>query len=139
LIAPRRQRKDGAGVVRLQPSEDAPFDIVTVQARADGVRLTFTRPVDETAGTQPGAYHVRRLALRDGSPLSEARTVEVDGVVRSEDGLQVDLELDVAEGGLFHLTFDALKEPDGTKIQTQEAWYTLNRVPEGSASREPEQ
>ena len=120
------QRLDWTGVV--------PFEIKRINARPDGFLLTFTKPVDPAIAADPATYamqtftHVYQQGY--GSPEVDQTKPRVVNAQVSNDGLQVRLQVDgLVQGHVHEFDLEPMREPDGGKLVHENAYYTLNEIP----------
>ena len=120
------QRLDWTGIV--------PFEIKTINARSDGFRLTFTKPVDPVVASDPATYslstftHVYQQGY--GSPeVDQTKPRAVQATV-SEDRLQVDIKVEgLVQGHVHEFDLEPMRELGGGKLVHENAYYTLNEIP----------
>ena len=120
------QRLDWTGIV--------PFEIKTINARSDGFRLTFTKPVDPAVASDPATYslstftHVYQQGY--GSPEVDQTKPRVVQATVSEDRLQVDIKVEgLVQGHVHEFDLEPMREPGGGKLVHENAYYTLNEIP----------
>ncbi|MDC0288541.1 hypothetical protein OAL01_03735 [Rubripirellula sp.] len=120
------QRLDWTGIV--------PFEIKTINARSDGFRLTFTKPVDPAVASDPATYslstftHVYQQGY--GSPEVDQTKPRVVQATVSEDRLQVDINVEgLVQGHVHEFDLEPMREPGGGKLVHENAYYTLNEIP----------
>lgn len=120
------QRLDWTGIT--------PFEIKEINARPDGFRLTFTKPVHKDVASDAGTYslttytHIYRQAY--GSPEVDHTTPKVVQAAVSKDGLQVDLKIDgLVQGHVHDFDLTRMKSANGEVIVHRKAYYTLNEIP----------
>jgi len=120
------QRLDWTGIV--------PFEIKTINARSDGFRLTFTKPVDPAVASDPATYslstftHVYQQGY--GSPEVDQTKPRVVQATVSEDRLQVDIKVEgLVQGHVHEFDLEPMREPSGGKLVHENAYYTLNEIP----------
>jgi hypothetical protein len=120
------QRLDWTGIV--------PFEIKTINARSDGFRLTFTKPVDPAVASDPATYslstftHVYQQGY--GSPEVDQTKPRVVQATVSEDRLQVDIKVEgLVQGHVHEFDLEPMRELGGGKLVHENAYYTLNEIP----------
>lgn len=121
------------GLQRLTPNGRSVFEMHTVTATHNGLRIVFTQPVDPAWLADPANYLVRSwtyLPTADyGGPKVDDRAHRVLGASPSEDGRTVVLSIEGIEPGrCYHLRTDPVSMA-GETIWSTEAWYTMNVVP----------
>ncbi len=110
-----------------------PMDILHMRLTESGFDLTFTKPVDPVAASEPSAYsfthYYYKYHSQYGSPKTEVTPVTVTGVEISDDGLGVSLTLDkLVPGRVYELRPNGIQGADGEPLATRVAAYTLNRL-----------
>ncbi len=126
------------GLQRLTPNGRSVFEMHTVTAMHDGLRVAFTHPVDPAWLADPANYLVRSWTYRPsgdyGGPKVDDRSHQVLRAAASEDGLTVHLTIEGIEAGrCYHLRTDPVNAA-GEAIWSTEAWYTMNVVPRAMAN-----
>ncbi len=121
------------GLQRLRPTGVIPFEMHRVQARADGLLITFTKPVPAAALASPASYLVRSWRYQPtvdyGGPKIDQRTHAVAEVVTSPDRTRAFLRLpDLQPGRVAYIRLRNLKDDSGAEPFTTEAWSTLNTL-----------
>ncbi|MEO0652353.1 MAG: ThuA domain-containing protein, partial [Planctomycetota bacterium] len=121
------------GLQRLVPTGGGAFELHSVKATPTGFALRLTEPVDASLAGDVENYtatqwRYRASAEYGGSKLDE-ESLEVTAVRVSEDGYEVQLDIDgLLEGRCVHLRVQ-LASARGERIWSPEVWYTLNRIP----------
>ena len=123
------------GLQRIVWQGEVPFDILTMRLTASGFDLTFTKPADRAAASNPANYSLARYYYLYhsfyGSPKTDITPVEVSAVTLSEDGRRASLLVeDLKEGWLYDLRPSSIYSRDGEPLAARMAAYTLNRVAE---------
>ncbi|MEX2579552.1 MAG: cytochrome c [Verrucomicrobiales bacterium] len=127
-----------SGLTRVRFSDRKVFEMRAVRARSNGLEIEFTRPLAEGAGWDPAGYYVTQWGYQPtqvyGGAKVRHRRSEVRSATVSPDRDRVFLELpDLVENEVVHLRLpDTLESGDGSALWSGEAWYTLNRIPEGN-------
>jgi glucose/arabinose dehydrogenase len=121
------------GLQRIVYTGKVPMDILTMRLTKSGFDLTFTKPVDRTAASNPENYsfthYYYRYHAQYGSPKTDITPAKVTSAVVSTDGLRVSLSLEsLVPGRVYELRPSNLKAADGTPLCTREAAYSLNRL-----------
>jgi hypothetical protein len=121
------------GLERLIWTGTVPFEILKMELTSDGFDLTFTKPIDRVAGTDPRSYRFQRYLYQYMrsyfAPQSELAAVKVNSVTVSEDGKKVSLALaELVPGKIYELNLRGLAAADGTEAIHSVAYYTLNRL-----------
>lgn len=127
--------KQSFGLERLRYLGEAPLELLSVRARADGFELEFTRALERGLGGDPTAYEVEQWRYEAtatyGGPKLDIEALRVGEAVVSADRKRVLLRvLGLREGRVVHLRLaGAFFDEAGNPPWTTEAWYTLNRLP----------
>lgn len=124
------------GLQRLTYTGAPAFEMLTVEAKANGMEITFTESLPEGEGFDAAEYLVqqwRYVPTADyGGPKVDLETLDISDVRVSEDRRRVFLALDDLQPG--HVVYLRLLEPwvsaSGQGLWTTEAWYTLNVIPD---------
>jgi hypothetical protein len=121
------------GLQRIAYTGRAPMDILRMRLTKTGFRLTFTKPADPAAASDPSNYsfihYYYRYHSAYGSPKTGITPAKVTGVTVSADGLHVELTLEnLVAGRVYELRPARIKARDGEPLSTVEAAYTLNRL-----------
>jgi len=121
------------GLQRIVYTGKAPMDILRMRLTRTGFRLTFTKPANTAAASDPNNYSLTHYYYRYhstyGSPKTDVTPVKVIAATPSPDGLHVDLTLDkLVPGRLYELRPARITSRDGEPLSTVEAAYTLNRL-----------
>ena len=123
------------GLQRLKPNGNTTFEIQSVQAQPDGFNITFTKPVDPAWLGNPNHFALRQwryhATAQYGGPKREEQRLVATEAISDGDGRSVRLKVPgLREGSVVHLRMDP-QSMDGDPLWSQEAWYTLNRIPSG--------
>ncbi|MFP6677083.1 MAG: hypothetical protein VB878_18510 [Pirellulaceae bacterium] len=122
-------------VQRLDWTGKTPFEIKEINAQSDGFLVTFTKPVDRDIASQGESYslssytHIYQAGY--GSPEVDHTKPQVRQATVSENGLQVQLQVDGLVQGHVH-EFDLQPIRSATKLEKLvhvKAFYTLNEIP----------
>lgn len=124
------------GLQRLVWTGKTPFEVHEMRAKPDGFELTFTKPVDpETAG-KVASYSMRSWTYRYhsnyGDKPQDTQDVAIQSATVGEDGKSVYLKIDGLKPYYVHeLRLNGVRDQEGLPVLHPEAYYTLNRIPEG--------
>ncbi|MCA8986113.1 MAG: hypothetical protein KDA78_00635, partial [Planctomycetaceae bacterium] len=121
-------------IERLDWSGETPFEILKMEARPKGFRLTFTKPADIETLNAIEYYTIDTYSYiyqaSYGSPEVDFTKPTITSAVSSPDGLSVELTLDQLERGHIHeLKLPGVRDQSGQPLLHQEAYYTLNYIP----------
>lgn len=128
------------GLQRLVWTGRTPFEILEMKALSDGFELAFTQPVDREAASDAGAYAMKSFTYwyhePYGSPEIRNKVLTIREAIVSEDALRVRLVIDgLREGFVHELTAPGVRSAEGKPLLHAEAYYTLNRLPDGPVAR----
>lgn len=129
------------GLQRIRPTGRVPFEIRTMEARADGFRLTFTRPLNREWAARTEAYQMASYTYpyraAYGGPETDRRELRIAAAVVGEGGYSVVLDVrGLREGYVHELSIDGVLSLTGLELLHTEAYYTLNRIPQRQESEE---
>lgn len=122
------------GLERVKWTGQTPFEVKTMQAMADGFRLTFTQPVDKQTAGDTASYAIKTWTYiyqsGYGSPEVDHTDPTITSANVSDDGLTVELKINgLAKGHVHHLQSVGVKNTDGKNLLHTDAYYTLNEIP----------
>ncbi|MCC6463144.1 MAG: auracyanin family protein [Saprospiraceae bacterium] len=129
--------KEPWGLQRLVWTGKMPFEMQQVHAMPDGFDITFTQPVDKASAGNPDNYQITGFIYKYhpvyGSPVVNERTHLVQAAIVSADGLSVRLVADsLRENYIHEIKIEGLRSyRDGLPLLHNNAYYTLNRIPDG--------
>ena len=121
------------GITRIVWTGEMPMELYAMRLTSDGFELTFTRPVDAAAASNPAAYTFSRYYYKDsidyGSPQHGKAPVPVREARVSPDGKRVTLKLaELREGYIHQLDMKGIVASDGTPLANSKAYYTINQL-----------
>jgi len=125
------------GLQRLKYNGRPAFEILAMRARSDGFAVEFTEPLAENVGWEPENWRVESWryvpTAEYGGPKVDGRVLAVRAASLSPDRRIADLAIDGLEDGrVVHLhVVGPVVSASGRRLWSTEAWYTLNRIPEG--------
>jgi len=130
--------KEPFGLQHVTWTGKTPFEILEVHAMPDGFEFVFTKPVDSHLARQAASYSVESFTYKYhstyGSPPIRQETHQVSGVAVSSDSTRVRISMEgLREGYIYQLQLAGIRDFDGTPLLHDVAYYTLNRIPTGSA------
>ena len=123
------------GLQKLMPTGEVPFEMLAVRAQSDGFDIEFTHPLGEGQGQQPSEYAVTQWRYeptrRYGGPKLDQQPLPVERVILHRDRTHARLTIPgLKEGHVVYLRIDQnIEAESGSRLWTNEAWYTLNRLP----------
>ncbi len=129
-----RGKKTYQGLERLKPNGQLVFDLEQVEVTSKGLRVRFTKPIDEQWLGSTSNYRVSQWRYvptpNYGGPKVDERELYVTRAVPADDLMGVDLEIEGRETGhVIHVVTDPQAE-DGARLWSTEAWYTLWEIPD---------
>lgn len=121
------------GLQRLRPGGPVPFEMLSVESRANGLLVSMTAPVDASELSNPARYEVKTWRYRPtidyGGPRIDVTARAVKRAVAAPDGQRVFLEIPGLERDtVVYLRLRGLKDAAGREPWSTEAWSTLNAV-----------
>ncbi|MEN7550795.1 PA14 domain-containing protein [Rapidithrix thailandica] len=126
------------GLQRMKFNGKSTFEMLAVRAQADGVEIEFTEPLKEGVGEQASDYAVNQwyyLPTENyGGPKLDEKVLNISDIQVSEDRKKVKLQLQGMESGhvvYIRLNKATVKSAKDQTLWTTEAWYTMNRIPQG--------
>jgi cytochrome c len=131
------------GLERLTYRGQPAFEILSIEAQADGFILTLTEPLAESL--QPVAsdliarhwfYYPKE---QYGGPKYDARELTVTALQLSADRRQLRAVIPhLQQGYVVYLRLDPrLQSGSGEKLWISEGWYTLNAIPDAPVAASP--
>ncbi|MFN3782706.1 MAG: plastocyanin/azurin family copper-binding protein [Spirosomataceae bacterium] len=125
--------KDNFGLQRLVYTGKMPFEIQKIESVADGFMLTFTQEVDRKSAEDPSSYALNRFNYKYhhyyGSPIINAKTLEIKGIRVSDDGKSVHLSLDSLKlGDIYEIKAEGLENKDAMPLLHSTGYFTLNAI-----------
>jgi hypothetical protein len=131
----------------FKPSGEVPFEMHHIRACADGLEITFTKPLDPRVGWEADSYYVEQWPYSTMSmkyPQRDGTRTPVQSAHVYDDRKTVFLKINDLKPE--HLVYVRLLPPciseDGAYPWSTEAWYTLHVLPEdrhGNAVARPPQ
>lgn len=129
-----------SGLERLVWTGLMPFEMKTVRAMPDGFQIEFTKPVDPKSAKDLDAYSGQSFIYKYhpvyGSPTIKKEPLSIEGVVVSDDGRTVRLQVtNMREHFIHQLNVPGLRAAQDTSLRVLHptAYYTLNAIPDGTA------
>ncbi len=124
------------GIDRLVWTGRVPFEMKAVEARTDGFKITFTRPVDRETAADPSNYEISGFTYHYhstyGSDVINRQGAPITRVKVAEDGRSVRIAADSLRRGYIHeIQLQNLASESGVPLLHDVGYYTLNRIPEG--------
>lgn len=130
--------KEPYGIQRLVWTGKTPFEMKTITSKPDGFDVTFTLPVDRKTAENPESYSLNSFTYRYhktyGSPIEDARTLPIRGVVVAPDGLSARIVVDTVlrEGYIHEVKAEGVRSASGSMpLLHATGYYTLNAIAPG--------
>ncbi len=120
------------GIQRLVWTGRTPLEVAKLEARPDGFRFTFTRPVAATDWSRTLAQSFTyTYTAKYGSPEIDPQPLQLTDWALSADGLELTVRCANLRAGYVHefVLPDVRTRDDGTPLRRNYAAYTLNRIP----------
>jgi uncharacterized cupredoxin-like copper-binding protein len=110
----------------------------TIRSKPDGFDITFTLPVDRKTAENPASYSLNSFTYRYhktyGSPIENAKTVPIRGVIVAKDGLSARIVADTVlrEGYVHEIKAEGVRSASGNlALLHPTGYYTLNAIAPG--------
>jgi len=125
------------GLERIRWTGRAPLEVLKMEALPDGFRLTFTGAVDKAKAGKPKSYEMTSYTYlyheKYGSDEVRTQPVKIVEARVGENGQEVKLKCDgLREGYVHELHMPGVKGADGEALWHDEAYYTLNKIPQAN-------
>jgi len=122
------------GLERITWNGRMPFEIQKMEARPNGFKLTFTKPIQKQSASSPLSYgmssYTYTLSSKYGSDEVNSAEVEITEAIVAEDGMSVELICkDLRPGYVHELNAHGVWSTDRSALLHPHAYYTLNRIP----------
>jgi hypothetical protein len=129
------------GLQKLSLNGTNAFDIHSMKAVNGGFKLTYTQPLsEETAQDLAAKYKAQQWRYvptpQYGGPKIDEQNLTVTSATLSGDRRTVTLKLDgLLPGRVVHVQSPRpFAAANGQELWSTEAWYTLNRLPDGTTA-----
>jgi hypothetical protein len=121
------------GLQRVLWDGRTPFEIKTMEARPDGFRCTFTKPIRRDTALE-NVFRIKSYTYEYHADYGGLEMDPQELVVKiaeiSPDGLVVNLKVEnLREYFVHELSITGLKSADAEPLVHSLAYYTLNRIP----------
>ena len=131
--------KDPFALERLVWTGKTPFEMKSITAHEQGLRVAFTQPVDKTSLSNPDSYEVTDFTFLYhhyyGSPIQDKQTRTIREITVSEDGLSAVLHLDgLRKGYVYEVRAPGIRSASGQGLLHDYGYFTLNNIPGGGAA-----
>ncbi|MDO1446606.1 PA14 domain-containing protein [Rhodocytophaga aerolata] len=124
------------GLQKLTFNDKIAFEMLAVRAKANGVEIEFTEPLQEGSGTKVSDYLIRQWYYKPtenyGGPKLDDKPLNIQKVTVSSDRKKVFLQLAGMKPNhvvYVRLNYKTLTSQTGQKPWVTEAWYTMNTIP----------
>ncbi len=127
------------GVDRMSWNGEIPFEMHSIQAESNGFTINFTKPVDQQSVMDINNFRVTDFTYNYhssyGSPVRDQQTKTITRLELSDDFMSVRLYVDGLRTGFINeIRTEGVRSEDGNSLLHTDAYYTLNRLPEGERS-----
>lgn len=124
------------GLQRVSWTGEMPFALREMRARPDGFELVFTGEIDPATGGDPASYSMKSYTYlysgAYGSAEIDERRLTVTVAALSADRRSVDLKIaGLRELYVHELRAGGVRSAGGKALAQPDAYYTLNRIPNG--------
>jgi glucose/arabinose dehydrogenase len=121
------------GIQRIVWSGETPLDVLAMSLTPHGFDLTFTKPVERAAASDPTSYHFKRYTyeyhLDYGSDRMDEEAVAVKSVTLSADGTRASVVLpEIRRGYVYQMDLSGIAATDGTPLVNSTVYYTVNQL-----------
>ena len=121
------------GLQRLTPTGKTTFEFQNITATADGLTLSYTRPVPAEQLRDLNGYLVKQWRYRPtsayGGPKFDQEALEVTDAKVASDRRSVTLTIPgIKAGRVVHVHHNPTSDA-GETMWSPEAWYTMNQLP----------
>ncbi len=131
----------GDGLQRIVWSGKTPVEIEKMELTRDGFRLSFTTAMNADQLADAKTWRVSRfryLYLPAGSPRADEAPCQITAIRPAADARSVELALANLEPGyIYEIEPEHLRSAEGATLENPLAFYTLNRLLDGSAFTGP--
>ena len=122
------------GLQRVHWNGQTDFAMKEMQAKPDGFELVFTEPVDATTAGDVKSYDLSSYtylySAAYGSDEIDPQTLKITQAIVSDDKLHVHLKVEGLRALYVHeLHAKGVKSARGKTLVSNDAYYTLNRIP----------
>ncbi len=128
------------GLERMTWVGNEAFEMLSVKAQSDGFEIELTQPLAEGLELTPADVLIKQWFYypneQYGGPKYDETVLTASQVDIAPDRHSIRLRVPGLKAG--HVVYlrlaDHLRSGSGQQLWTAEAWYTLNRIPEGPAA-----
>jgi hypothetical protein len=128
-----------SGITRVAFDGKQPFaiDSIKIRPRGQGFVIHLTKPLVESAKLEPAHFVIKQYHYvysgNYGSPVADEKAVPVEQIEVSPDRKSITLTLPVESypiGMVYEMNLGKLASSDGETMQHNEAWYTVQQIPD---------
>lgn len=136
-----QEGKEKFGLQKIKYNGKSTFEMLAVRAKTNGMEIEFTEPLNAADGNYPSNYEVRQWqyvpTAEYGGPKVNPKKLTVKSVTVSRNRKKAFLELDgMQEDRVVYIKCATdTRSADGDTMWSTEAWYTLNKIPQGQTVR----
>ncbi|MFZ1706026.1 MAG: family 16 glycoside hydrolase [Saprospiraceae bacterium] len=126
------------GLQRLKYNGKPTFEMLKVEARSNGMEITFTEPLQGTDGWRKEDFNVKQWYYLPnenyGGPKMDNRSLQIVSTTVSEDKKKVFIELKgMKENHVVYIhLLKSFVSANGNQLWSTEAWYTMNSIPKNT-------
>jgi hypothetical protein len=109
---------------------------INIRPKGQGFIVRLTEPLAADTQVQPANFRVKRFhylySRNYGSPRADEKTVAVQNADLSADRTAITLTFPVETyplGMVYVINVGSLTAAEGEKLQHNEAWYTVQKIP----------
>jgi len=126
------------GLQKMKYNGNPTFEMLSINAKSNGIEITFTEPLKEGEGWDKKHYEIKQWfylpTKKYGGPKLDERQLNVKTATVSDDRTKVFLEVDGMKED--HVIYVHLKNyfisANENSLWSTEAWYTMNRIPKNN-------
>jgi len=130
----------GEGLARLEFTGNVPMEVHSIRAEPDGFTIHWTKPLAAGSGERPEDYDLEQFGYqywsKYGSPKIDVTPLPVKQVQVAEDRRSVRLRIEgLQPEKVCSFQFGVVLANDGEPLLHDQAFYSLNHIPEEPSSR----
>ncbi|MCB1690535.1 MAG: DUF1080 domain-containing protein [Halioglobus sp.] len=135
--------KSWYGLERMNWLGNNAFEMLSVKAQSDGFIIELTQPLAEGLELSAADVIAKQWFYypneQYGGPKYDETTLTVSQLEVAPDRRSIHLKIPGLKAGyvVYLRLADRLQSESGKSLWTAEAWYTLNRIPDGAAAAPP--
>ena len=124
------------GLQKLKYNGKTTFEMLAVRAKPDGFEIELTEPLNTGVSSTPEAFLIQQWRYEGtsayGGPKLDLQTLQPTDVRYSTDKRKIYLEIPGLRKNhvVYMMIPEDLKSESGQSLWSNEAWYTLNNIPQ---------